>query len=129
MASRSVVQFVLLVVATLGFASMSEAKIARVWRGKVANTKAQEYEKYIGEGINGFSKIKGNQGYTLFTDKRADVTHFMVISYWDAKSSIIAYAGKDIEKTRFLPRDKEFLIEPEETVTNYEILETVGASK
>lgn len=49
-------------------------------------------------------------------------THFTVISYWDALSSIAAYAGEDISKTRHLPRDAEFLIDPEPTVKNYALV-------
>ena len=97
------------------------AVIARTWHGKVLNAKAVEYENYIANAIKVFRKISGNQGYTLFKDKQEKVTHFLVISYWDSKKSITAYAGQETGKVHSLPRDKEFLVDPEETVTNYEI--------
>jgi hypothetical protein len=43
------------------------------------------------------------------------------LSYWTSRDAIRAYAGEDIRKTRHLPRDKEFLIDPEQTVMNYDL--------
>jgi len=50
-----------------------------------------------------------------------DETHFMVVSYWTSREAIRAYAGDDIRKTHDLPRDKEFLLSPEQTVMNYDL--------
>jgi heme-degrading monooxygenase HmoA len=49
-------------------------------------------------------------------------THFAVISYWDSRDAIHAYAGADIEKVHALPRDPEFLIDAEPTVRNYDLV-------
>ena len=57
-------------------------------------------------------------------------THFMVVSYWTSREAIHAYAGEDIRKTRHLPRDAEFLIAPEQTVMNYDlVVQDVGSAK
>ena len=101
--------------------------IARVWHGKVPNAKADEYQQYIGAAIQKFTSLPGNQGYVLLKDKSAEHTDFTVISYWDGKKSIEAYAGKDITLTHFLPRDKDYLIDPEKTVKNYEIAQQACA--
>ena len=47
-------------------------------------------------------------------------TEFMVVSYWPNRDAIHAYAGADIEKVHDLPRDKEFLIDPDRTVKNFD---------
>ncbi len=49
------------------------------------------------------------------------VTELIVISYWHSLDDIKAYAGADIEKVHNLPRDAEFLIEPETTVRHFTI--------
>jgi heme-degrading monooxygenase HmoA len=49
-------------------------------------------------------------------------THFMVVSYWTSREAIQAYAGADISRTRALPRDPEFLVDPEPTVRNYDVV-------
>src|SRR5262249_15125137 len=100
----------------------AQAAIARVWHGKVPKERAAEYERYITPLLKGFRKIPGNRGYTLLTETRGDDTHFMVISYWDSRKSIEGYAGKDITRVHALPRDPEFLRDPEETVMNYDIV-------
>jgi heme-degrading monooxygenase HmoA len=117
--------------ATLCFASIAaerdapapvQAAIARVWHGRVALARAAEYERYIAPQLKAFRKIAGNRGYTLLKEARGDEMHFLVISYWDSRSAIRAYAGEDITKVHALPRDPEFLRDPEQTVMNYEIV-------
>jgi len=99
-----------------------EAKIARVWHGRVKTERADEYAKYIADAITKFRKLPGNRGYQLMREPAGAETHFSVISYWDARDSIHAYAGADIEKVRPLPKDPEFLIDAEPTVRNYDLL-------
>jgi heme-degrading monooxygenase HmoA len=95
--------------------------IARQWHGKTTAANADAYEAYLGEAIKKFTTIPGNRGYQMLREDDGAVTHFSVISYWDSRASIHGYAGEDIRKTRALPRDPEFLIDPEPTVHNYEL--------
>jgi heme-degrading monooxygenase HmoA len=96
--------------------------IARVWHGRVPAAKAASYAKYIGDAIKKFRTIPGNRGYQMMREDAGAEVHFMVISFWDSRESIHNYAGADISKVRALPRDGEFLIEPEATVRNYDIV-------
>ncbi len=100
------------------------ARIARVWHGRTPNAKAEEYTHYLGEKIQKFRTLPGNLGYQMMRETVGDETHFMVISYWEARDAIRAYAGEDIRQVHPLPRDAEFLIEPEQTVMNYDLLTT-----
>jgi heme-degrading monooxygenase HmoA len=95
--------------------------IARVWHGRVPAARAAEYAAYLASAVTKFRTLPGNLGYELLRDDAGPETHFMVVSYWTTKDAIRAYAGDDIAKTRSLPRDPEFLIEPEPTVRNYEL--------
>lgn len=97
------------------------ARIARLWHGKVPNAKAEEYAAYTSEAIKRFRTIKGNVGYQMMRETIGEETHFSVISYWDARESIKAYAGDDIRRVHALPRDPEFLIDAEPTVMNYDV--------
>jgi heme-degrading monooxygenase HmoA len=49
----------------------------------------------------------------------AEYTEFQVISYWESLEAIRAYAGDDVQRTHDLPRDHEFLVDPEPRVRNY----------
>ncbi len=51
-----------------------------------------------------------------------DVTEFLVISSWDSRDAIHAFAGADIEKPHHLPRDAELLLELPEAVRHFDIL-------
>lgn len=99
--------------------------IARAWHGKTSRAKADEYEQYLAGAIKKFPTIKGNLGYQLMRiDGGPDgdqFVEFQVISYWESLDSIKAYAGADIRRTRDLPRDKEYLVDMEPMVRNYEL--------
>ena len=99
--------------------------IARAWHGKTPREKAGEYEAYLAAAIQKFPTIPGNLGYQMMRieggpDGDAYV-EFQVISYWESLDAIKAYAGADIRRTRDLPRDKEFLVNMEPLVRNYEL--------
>jgi heme-degrading monooxygenase HmoA len=98
------------------------AKVARVWHGKVPRSRADEYQAYLDkQGVQKLRAIHDNLGAQMFRRDDGDVTEFMVISYWPNRDAIHAYAGADIEKVHDLPRDKEFLIDPERTVKHFDI--------
>ncbi len=99
-----------------------EAKIARVWHGRVKTARADEYARYIEEAIKKFRTLPGNRGYQLMREPAGAETHFSVISYWDSRDAIHGYAGADISKVRPLPRDPEFLIDAERYVRNYDLV-------
>ena len=102
-----------------------QAVIARVWHGKTTREKADEYEKYLAGAITKFPSIKGNLGYQMMRidggPDGKDYTEFQVVSYWESRDAIHAYAGADIQRTHDLPRDKEFLVGMEPYVRNYEL--------
>jgi heme-degrading monooxygenase HmoA len=95
--------------------------VARVWQGKVAKAKADEYEAYLADGVRKLRAVKGNLGVQTLRRDLPEVTEFVVVSYWPDRAAIKAYAGDDIEKARHLPRDKEYLIDPDDTVRHYDI--------
>jgi heme-degrading monooxygenase HmoA len=95
--------------------------IVRQWHGKTTAADADRYEHYLAESIKKFTTIPGNRGYQLLREDVGNLTHFSVLSFWDSRDSIHGYAGADISKVRPLPRDPEFLIDPEASVRNYDL--------
>ena len=99
--------------------------IARVWHGKTPRARADEYERYLSGAISKFPSIPGNLGYQMMRiDGGPDgdgYTEFQVISYWESLDAIRAYAGEDVRRTHDLPRDREFLVDMEPYVRNYEL--------
>jgi heme-degrading monooxygenase HmoA len=105
-------------------AAPPRAMVARIWRGRVPNAKADEYQKYLDEsGVQKLRAIPNNLGAQMFRRPYdAKTTEFVVISYWPNREAIHAYAGADIDKVHDLPRDMEFLVDPEKTVRHYDIV-------
>jgi heme-degrading monooxygenase HmoA len=99
--------------------------IARVWHGVVPVEKADAYGRYLAEGERGvrdYQGTPGNRGAFLLRGAKGDRVHFLLISLWQSREAIQAYAGPDIERARYFPYDLECLIDPEASVTHYEVL-------
>jgi heme-degrading monooxygenase HmoA len=99
----------------------AKTMVARMWRGRTTAAKADEYEKYLATGVAKLRATPGNIRVETLRRDEGKTTEFIVISYWPSRKEIHAYAGADIEKVHHLPRDKEFLIKPEEYVRHYDV--------
>jgi heme-degrading monooxygenase HmoA len=97
--------------------------IARIWHGRTPASKADEYYEYLKEaGIKKIQGIPGNLGAQVLRRTKGDVAEFTVISYWESTDAIRRFAGNDIEKTHNLPKDPEYLLELEPTVSHYDVV-------
>ena len=101
----------------------SRTVIARIWHGRTLTSKADEYYAYLKEaGINKIEMIEGNLGAQVLRRTEDKTTEFTVISYWESRDAIKKFAGEDIEKTHFLPKDPQYLLELEPKVKHFEVV-------
>ena len=97
--------------------------IARIWHGRTLTSKADEYYAYLKEaGIDKIEAIEGNLGAQVLRRTEDKTTEFTVISYWTSREAIKKFAGDDIEKTHFLAKDRQYLLELEPKVKHFEVL-------
>ncbi len=97
--------------------------IARKWHGAVPREKADAYFQYLKRiAIPDLRDTPGNSGVTVLREDDATLSHFVVISFWDSREAIRAFAGDDLEKARYYPEDADYLLEMEPSVTHYEVL-------
>ncbi|NIM96030.1 MAG: antibiotic biosynthesis monooxygenase [Anaerolineales bacterium] len=97
--------------------------IARLWHGAVPADKAVEYAQYLrATGIPDLESTSGNQGVYVLRNVADHIAHFVLISLWESLDSIRAFAGDEIERARYYPKDADFLLELAPTVTHYEVL-------
>ena len=97
--------------------------IARIWHGRTPASKSGAYVDYLKvSGVKELQDTKGNQGVFLLQKAGLREADFLVVSLWDSYESIRAFAGVDLEKARYFPKDREFLLEFEPNVTHYEVL-------
>lgn len=99
--------------------------IARVWHGVVPLAKAEGYAEYLSSsdrGVRDYQRIPGNRGVSLMRRVEGDRVHFLLISFWDSREAIEAYAGQEIDRAQYFDFDRECLLDPEPNVTHYEML-------
>jgi heme-degrading monooxygenase HmoA len=96
--------------------------IARIWRGVTAAEKAEQYFEYLMEtGLKDYQAVPGNRGVEILRRTYEDKTEFLLISLWESYDAIRAFAGDDLERSVYYPKDQEFLLGLEPKVTHYEV--------
>ena len=95
--------------------------VAREWRGRVAPANADEYHQYLLGGVAKIRTTPGSLGVEVMRRNEAGAVEYVVISYWESREAIKAYAGQDIEKPHHLARDREFLLGLPTRVLHYDV--------
>jgi heme-degrading monooxygenase HmoA len=103
--------------------------IARTWHGRTATSKADEYLKFLIErAIPDYQSVAGNRGVTILRRIQSEEAHFLILTLWESRAAIEAFAGADIEQAKYYAEDQAFLLEFEPTVTHYEVCAAVMAT-
>lgn len=98
--------------------------IARMWRGEVPAEKASAYHQYLLDtGLKDYNNTQGNLGVFLFMKENGKNTEFRTLTLWKDYDSIKLFAGENYTRARYYLSDREFLVEFEEFVTHFEVLE------
>jgi heme-degrading monooxygenase HmoA len=104
--------------------------IARVWHGRIRAKDADEYVRYIeSTGLRDYRSCRGNRGAMMLVRPNGDEAEVLTISLWDSYEDITAFAGVDISKARYYPKDEQYLLEFEETVRHFDAVGDVEAIK
>ena len=100
--------------------------IARTWKGTVRRADAEKYADYIREtGFGEYGQTPGNRGAWMLRRDEGDRTEFITYSLWESLDAIRGFAGDDIETAVYYPEDERYMIEREDTVKHYEIVDEV----
>jgi hypothetical protein len=84
--------------------------IARIWRGRTARSRADEYERYLYE--HGIRPLEEKAlGVQLLREDRAADTEFITISYWESMPAMSRFAGPDPTRIHHLDKDPDYLLE------------------
>ena len=96
--------------------------IARVWHGTTSKENRAAYQEYLESAVpNEVKGAKGNIGVYILVRDSAELSEFMVVSFWESMKAIEAFAGKDTSKPVYAPRDSEFLTGLESAVKHYDV--------
>ena len=97
--------------------------IVRQWHGRVPSEKAARYREFLTlRAIPDYTGVKGNISVHILERREGDITHFVTMTFWDSMDSIRRFAGNDVEKAKYYPEDREYLLDFEPTVVHYEVV-------
>lgn len=97
--------------------------IVRIWHGVTPAEKAEDYYQYLNRtGIPDYRATKGNQGVMVLRREEGGEAHFLLLSFWVSVADIEAFAGSDLTRARYYPEDGDYLLEFEERVVHYDLL-------
>jgi heme-degrading monooxygenase HmoA len=96
--------------------------IIRLWRGKTALEKADEYEILMKKlAIPDYSSAEGLQMYFFTRNDHSDYAEFLLITHWESIEAVKRFAGDDYTRAKYYEEDKEFLLDFPEEVEHYEV--------
>jgi heme-degrading monooxygenase HmoA len=96
--------------------------IARIWRGWTRAEDEAAYVAYLEETGAPVSRgTPGNRGFYILHRAVGERAEFVTMSLWDSLEAVRGFAGDDVERAVFFPKDDRFLVERDLTVAHYEV--------
>jgi len=97
--------------------------VVRMWHGRVSHAKARAYREFLNSrAISDYRATPGNLGVYVLERVAEDAVHFVTLTYWVDWDSIREFAGEPIERAKYYPEDRDFLLEFEPHVVHYEVV-------
>lgn len=98
--------------------------IARIWHGRTKAADADKYRDYLIErAIPDYKSIEGNISVDILWRIEGEEAHFITLTYWENIEAIKRFAGEEIERAKYYPEDKGYLLEFEPRVIHYEVVD------
>jgi len=98
--------------------------IARRWHGRVPADKAEAYLVLMKEvALADYGGVDGNLGAWCHWRLDGDVVHVETFTYWRDEEAVRAFAGDPIAKAKYYDFDADFLLEMEEEVLHFKVIE------
>ena len=102
--------------------------VIREWRGRASRVKAAEYPRHFRHSVvPDLCRLRGFLGAFLSERLLGDDVEFLVLTRWTSMDAIRAFAGSNPEKAVVEPGAIATLIDYDQTVRHYEVLDTVSA--
>lgn len=96
--------------------------IARIWHGMTSGAKADKYTDFLNaRAIPDFRSTAGNLGVHILRRDDGDRTHFITLTFWASLETIKGFAGDPVDRAKYYPEDKDFLLEFEPKVQHWEV--------
>jgi heme-degrading monooxygenase HmoA len=100
-----------------------ETMIARIWHGQTTPAKADDYMDYFHQtGLPDYQRTDGNLGVFVLRQDNGTQADFLIITFWESREAIREFAGDDIEKARYYPKDTQYFSDLEPNVAHYKVV-------
>lgn len=97
--------------------------IVRIWHGRVPTPKANAYRDFLNQiALPDYRSVTGNLSAYILQQQAGEITHFVTMTFWENMDSIKSFAGEDVERAKYYPEDREFLVDYEPTVIHLEVV-------
>ena len=94
--------------------------IARLWHGATLAERAQDYLAFLqARALPDYRATPGHLSAHVLHRTVGAITHYLVVSHWESREAIAAFAGSDIARAKYYREDVDFLLEFEPTVEHY----------
>ena len=109
---------------------MPPRAVVRLWRGRVASSRAAEYRVYQEEvGPPNYRTVPGIRRIYMLGREIGEHYEIAMLTFWKSLQAIRAFAGDPVDKARYYARDFAFLIDPPDKVEHFELLESAGLAR
>lgn len=97
--------------------------IMREWRGRLPRDKVDDYLGYLKvTGLSEYAATPGHLGTWILLDRDGDVAEYTLLTLWESRDAIRAFAGDDIAKAKYYPEDDRYFVVMPEKVRHYEVV-------
>jgi heme-degrading monooxygenase HmoA len=98
--------------------------VARIWRGATRAEDADRYLEYLREtGLADYARTPGHRSSITLRRTRDGRAEFLLLTLWESMDAVRAFAGDDPERAVFYSEDDRYLVERDEHVTHYEVVD------
>ena len=96
--------------------------ILREWRGRVPREKTAAYLEFLRtRAMPDYAATPGHRSTWILVDEGPEVSEFVLLTLWESRETIRAFAGNDISRARYYPEDPGFLLEMPERLRHYAV--------
>jgi heme-degrading monooxygenase HmoA len=89
-----------------------------------------DYVRYLMHtGVRDSRATTGNRGVIVLRRDHGAEANFLFTSFWDSLEAARGFAGADLDRARYYPRDHEFLVALEPRVAHYEVVDLAGPDR
>ncbi len=101
--------------------------VVRAWRGYASTTNADVYPRHLLNGVlPKLEQLNGFRGLYLLSRPEAEEVEYLVLTLWDSRDAIHAFAGDAPERAVVEPEAQAALLRFDVAVKHYDVVASPG---